>query len=456
SCLHTSDCARSWAQAAMAFRMPLGLSSVIALLMLTAAAPGPDPGPAPPVALLLHLSDLHLSRFSGDGGCSREADLKALAQGLLSVWRPDALLITGDLTHAKTPYGQGQQQQAEWQAYQRVWRLLAEASGLGPEQVLEQRGNHDTFDAPRGGPLDLLRAYSATAARTAGQEGGALGRVVLDTLLPSQAGGGEAAAGSGVRGGVAGVLGAGDASAYLCGHLHTVFGDRLHRLHDKPDGQAGGGGQRAYLAELMAADWKSARALRLITLDPQAGLSFTDLRFVPHRPDKGDEGGVQVRAVDGSRRVGRHLPLITAPPDARYSALAARPSVAGSAAQLSSALRVLLLPLEPDPPAGGSWPPLHPDQGGLRVWADWRCSGPGRVLLQGSLDCQPLAEQPWLWGADLGSQGALAGCRGRVELQASQAFWRMPLLPLAAVATPPLLPAPTPPTLTLGQLPCAA
>lgn len=45
-----------------------------------------------------------------------------------------------------------------------------------------------------------------------------------------------------------------DVAAYLSGHLHDVFGDRLHGLAPKP-----GGGQ---LADLETADWKLARRFR--------------------------------------------------------------------------------------------------------------------------------------------------------------------------------------------------
>jgi hypothetical protein len=51
------------------------------------------------------------------------------------------------------------------------------------------------------------------------------------------------------------------AQAYLAGHLHGVFGQRLHRLHPGPDG--GAPGARAGLCEhLCWTCWKRCRRCR--------------------------------------------------------------------------------------------------------------------------------------------------------------------------------------------------
>ncbi|GAX82028.1 hypothetical protein CEUSTIGMA_g9456.t1 [Chlamydomonas eustigma] len=111
--------------------------------------------------LLLQLSDLHISVHSPDS--TRIADLKALGTNLLSVWRPDAIVISGDLTDGKTVSGKGAQQEKEWALYHTLWRQLANSSHLPASAVMDVRGNHDTFDVIRGSPSDFFTQYSATA-----------------------------------------------------------------------------------------------------------------------------------------------------------------------------------------------------------------------------------------------------------------------------------------------------
>jgi hypothetical protein len=81
-------------------------------------------------------------------------------------------------------------------------------------------------------------------------------------------------------------------AAVLSGHLHSAFGQRLHRLHPTP---AGG-----RLADLETAAWKDDRRFRLVGVDG-GSLSFLDLFFhtrsapgMPGRPDAAamqDPGG---------------------------------------------------------------------------------------------------------------------------------------------------------------------
>lgn len=44
------------------------------------------------------------------------------------MWQPDGIIITGDLTEAKTPAGKGEQQKAEWRV-----------GGLGSENCGDAR-----------------------------------------------------------------------------------------------------------------------------------------------------------------------------------------------------------------------------------------------------------------------------------------------------------------------------
>lgn len=78
------------------------------------------------MSLLLHLSDLHLSRFHRD---SRAEDMEAFSQQLLSLWRPDGVVITGDLVDAKTPHDRAEQQKSEWRVGGRGGRAGGRGAG---------------------------------------------------------------------------------------------------------------------------------------------------------------------------------------------------------------------------------------------------------------------------------------------------------------------------------------
>ncbi|PRW58812.1 metallophosphoesterase [Chlorella sorokiniana] len=121
-------------------------------------------------------------------------------------------------------------------------------------------------------------------------------------------------------------------AAVLSGHLHSSFGQRLHRVHSTP---AGG-----HMAELETAAWKDDRRFRVLALDGGA-LSFVELMFhtrnAPRMPGRSDAPAMQdaawqaayerrgwaVTALDPSAAVIDHVALITSPPDGRYSSLGA-------------------------------------------------------------------------------------------------------------------------------------
>ena len=248
---------------------------------------------------------------------------------------------------------------------------LVAAAGLERDEALliEVRGNHDTFDVyARGGRGDLYAAHAAAgrrnatalaaAARVGG--GGAAGgpSVAIVSLDAARAPGIKRPANfAGVaspalrrelraalrrtkgadavlafghfplsflegprraaRASVAAALASHNASAYLCGHLHWRFGDRLHAWHGAP--------LPAPLLELEAGDWKEARAWRLLAFDADArnALSFRDFVFEP------------------AAKKPPFVAMITSPPDARY----AQPLRAPPAAQAPQArVKALVFP----------------------------------------------------------------------------------------------------------------
>jgi hypothetical protein len=61
------------------------------------------------------------------------------------------------------------------------------------------------------------------------------------------------------------------ATVYVSGHLHSAFGEKLHRVHTIEKSQR-------YLTELETAAWKDDRRFRIITVDSGC-LSFGDFYF---------------------------------------------------------------------------------------------------------------------------------------------------------------------------------
>lgn len=76
--------------------------------------------------------------------------------------------------------------------------------------------------------------------------------------------------------------------AYLSGHLHAAFGQRLHALHAMP-------GSTRRFADLESTAWKDDRRFRLLAVD-HGQLTFVDLFF--HTP----RSPAQVRRVDFAAR----------------------------------------------------------------------------------------------------------------------------------------------------------
>jgi len=134
------------------------------------------------------------------------------------------------------------------------------------------------------------------------------------------------------------------ATVYVSGHLHTVFGERLHTVHTHKGGHNINNNNN--MVELETAAWKDDRRFRLMSIDTddddattssqQSGFTFMDLYFhtplSPRQEKRGDgeatkDGlwrsrykvrGWAVTSTDTSARVIDHIPMITWPPDGRY------------------------------------------------------------------------------------------------------------------------------------------
>ena len=82
------------------------------------------------------------------------------------------LLVTGDLTHAKTRDGGTRQSRAEWKAYGELLEGLERGAGISETLVLDVRGNHDGFDVPgRGSAQDHFPEFAAAGRRSRSAEG---------------------------------------------------------------------------------------------------------------------------------------------------------------------------------------------------------------------------------------------------------------------------------------------
>ena len=214
------------------------------------------------------------------------------------------------------------QSASEWAAYERAVRALALAAGLPLSRVLDVRGNHDTYTLGAGHATqaDYFVKHSATAlagrdatARVhaaevvdergdgwryrfvgldASQRADAAGPLTralnffgdavatdLAAAAAAQLAEAHAANASAVayahyplsfmRGGMGlrRVLEEGGAAAYLCGHIHALFGERVRARR-----QAG-------LWEMELPDWKANRALRVIDLEGGRVVAAADVRW---------------------------------------------------------------------------------------------------------------------------------------------------------------------------------
>uniref|UniRef100_A0A2P2J708 Uncharacterized protein n=1 Tax=Rhizophora mucronata TaxID=61149 RepID=A0A2P2J708_RHIMU len=117
-----------------------------------------DDGPPESVIWLVQLSDLHFSVHHPD----RAFHFNSTIPAALSLINPSLVLITGDLTDGKSKdLLIMKQNEDEWLEYQNVMEDVIKRSGLNKNIFYDLRGNHDTFGVPlAGGSFDFYSKYS--------------------------------------------------------------------------------------------------------------------------------------------------------------------------------------------------------------------------------------------------------------------------------------------------------
>ncbi|GMH42561.1 hypothetical protein BSKO_10480 [Bryopsis sp. KO-2023] len=132
------------------------LTSLFAVLICFGRAAGD-------VSWFVHLSDIHTSRYVN---LDIRPDLESLAENVLSQVSPALIVSTGDQADSKTKFLRARQQEEEWISYGELHAHLRNATGLGEDEFLDVRGNHDTFDVPiRTGKTDNFHKYASSRRR---------------------------------------------------------------------------------------------------------------------------------------------------------------------------------------------------------------------------------------------------------------------------------------------------
>ncbi|XP_074310657.1 putative metallophosphoesterase At3g03305 [Silene latifolia] len=288
------------------------------------------------VIWVVQFSDLHFSVNNHD----RALDFINLVGPTLSFVNPSLVLITGDLTDAKSKdLLTTKQDELEWVEYQNVMEHVVKMSGLDKSIFYDMRGNHDNYGVPSvGGAYDFFSNYSINAqlgrsgnvnsvtlqtgkrkhlfvgidsTMAVGLRGptNLLGHPTdkllaeLDSELSQWDGeptrpvtkisfghfpiSFSAASESGKN--LKDIFLKHSISAYLCGHLHMSFGKNLKRhhqpgndfmqlnMHRTPFVSSSNGSSKVQeFWEWEMGDWRSRRVMRILAID-RGHTSFVDV-----------------------------------------------------------------------------------------------------------------------------------------------------------------------------------